>query len=251
MDSRLLMPKRNVNEMSFEQRRDLLGEITRSSLRLLSKRAEFRTNPVIYEKGALGEGFEDISLLEYAINEKEGYYKKMGRYRHETRYSIIEGEETTSPFYGVEQKNERFKKRIEIPNFLEFYKSLIDDFCEDGENPGRTSQIADLDVDCLDQIHTRLQFGRYIIDGKIESIPELNELVTDYTPKNKEDVLSHIVFKEQENRVVEAAIDYSLKNDLGFKVGSVRKLIKNFIDINTNVQFMHLKEIYGVDLEKT
>jgi len=248
MDPRLLTSKRHLSEMDFDRRRNLLVEITKKCLRLIAKRARYGVNPVIYEKGALGDNYPEISLLEYAIAEKERYYRKMGRYRHETQYPIIDLEEPESLFFGVDQKDQTFRQRIEIPDLIGFYIGIVNGFCEPGENPGRTSLIADLDVDCLDEIHSRLQFGRYIIDGKIASRPELKELIENYTAARRPDVLKHIVFKEQERKVIEAAIKYSEDNGLGLDEDKLSGLIKDFIRINTNVQFEYLRRFYNVDL---
>jgi len=249
MDARLLTEKRNVAEMGFEGRRKLLTDITQRCLRLISRRAQYKTNPVIYEKNTLGEKYKDLSLLEYAIIEKEKYYMKMGRYRHETQYPITLEEEIEGPFYGVDQKKQTFKTRIEIPNLIEFYKGIVNNFCEQGEDSGRACLIADLDVDCIDEIHSRLQFGRYIIDGKIGSNSDIKELLDKYSPDKRKDVLGYIVFKEQEQKVVDSAIDYSKSKNLGLSTENVSSLIKDFIKLNTKVQFQYLKTVYNVDLE--
>ena len=107
-----------------------------------------------------------------------------------------------------------------------------------------------MDVDLLEEVHTRLQFGRYIIDGKINSRPDLKDLLENYTPDKKEDVLKHILFKDQEEKVIKSALEYNSKMNLNLDKEQIPGLIKDFIRINTNIQFDHLRKFYDVDLGK-
>ena len=247
MDSRLLVKEDDVDSMDFAKRRDLLVDISRRCLTRLSHRANFRLNPVIYERGALGEHFEGLSLFEYALIEKERYYKRIGRYRDDTQYPLTDGKEVGSPFFGVDQKREIFKPRIEISDFLDFYLDLLHQACEPGENPGRTIFIADLDVDCVDDINSRIHFGRYIIDQKAKN-PEMAELLKDYTPNRREEVLQQIVIREQERRVIDSAKQYASDNGMLLSPETIEFFISGLIRRNTQVQLQHLKLVYRVDL---
>lgn len=244
MNEKLLVPKRHVEAMSFDERREFLTQITNRTLDAIARRAHYKQNPVVYEPGALGEGYP--SFLEFAVREKEQYYALMGRYRHETQYPITDVR-MEGPFNEADDKGFFFRPKITIPGIFDWYQEVVDRFCEPGENPGRAGIVADIDADVMDEMHTRLQFGRYIIDGKIASRPELKEMVEHYTPDLRDDVLSHIIFKEQEARVVKLATDYSDEHH-GFDHANVDWLVREYIRINTQVQFGHLKRFYDVDL---
>ena len=248
MDARLTVSGVNVAELEFEERRKILTDITERFLCLLSKRTRYKENPALYEKGALGKNNPDVSFLEYSIMEKEKYLSKIGIFSQDTEFpltSISKG-----PFRNFYSKQENFKHRIVIPDFTNFYVSIVKDFCESGENPGKASRIIDIDVDCIEELHSRVQFGRYIIDGKIKSNPELKALAERYDAEKKQDILKHIILREQEKRVIDSVVSYSNLNRLCLKEDKLVDLTVNLIKTNTFVQFEHLKKVYGIDLNE-
>lgn len=238
----------DISGMALNEKRVILEELTQKSIRLISERSKYNKNPAIYEKGTLGEQYKDISFLEYALIEKERYFGRIGLFGDELTYPITEEGEMQSSISKVNNKKPQFQNRIEIPGFIDFYLGVINSFCEDGENTGLEGVVADLDIDTMQSIHKRLQFGRYIIDAKLVENPDFKALLENYSSEKRDDVLKYILIPEQEAKVIEKAVDYSESNDLNLDSLKIPWLIQEYIRMNTHVQFQHIKGMCGIDL---
>ena len=200
----------------------------------------------------MGEEFDesDMAIYEGSLIRviRAPYFGRVGVFGDELTYPITADMEESS-FNGIDHKKPQFQSRIEIPGFIDFYSDVIDAFCEDGEDEGLAA-IANLDVDVMQGIHRRLQFGRYIIDSKLAENPDFRELLEGYTPDIRQDVLKFIVIPNQEARVIEKTIDFSETNNLDLNPQEIPWLISEYIRMNTLVQFEFINKVYGVDLSK-
>lgn len=177
------------------------GNIDRMTNRIMPRlrdRTLFKQNLEVYQPGAIEvNGRSELSLLEYSIEGLETYHAYLGRYDYPDQFPVLGH---NLPKAGVKRKVEPLSPRLEInvtPKLIEFYKGLVNKYCEPGEDSSTYGETAYVDADIIQMMHERVHIGRKVADAKSDQDPTLLEMSAD-----REYIVSKLQRKDREEQIL-------------------------------------------------
>lgn len=148
----------------------------------LKDRSRFKLNYIVYlPNGVPIQDRGDISFLGFALEGLEAYHASLGRYDYPDQYPVFTRNLSKSP---VKRKipEERIST-VDISlrdNLLGFYtKILLPKLCENDDDPTTYGETVYIDADLLQQLHERINVGRYVAESKLATNPQIRDLVGD------------------------------------------------------------------------
>ena len=194
----------------------LLGNIREVLIRLedtiifdLIERAQFRVNPVVYQKDRFAQIPGGESLCGYLLRETEKIHATMRRYTSPDEHPFFS--DLPAPILPALRFDESplQPNRVNLnPRIREAYETAIIPFiCRDGDD-AQYGSSAVCDVACLQALSRRIHYGKFVAESKFQGQPEsflaairtadrtaLDALITDAAVEAK--VLQRVQLKAQ------------------------------------------------------
>lgn len=240
--------------MELGELRELIDYLSKNVINSVHERSKLKRNDYLYSPISIDK---KSSFLEYALHKKEAYYASIGRYMHNLEFSITSEEPSEdSIFKGLSLKDKKIAVDIDVPDLLiKYEEKVIKPFCKEGEDNGRAGQIVDIDTNVLQNLHRRIQIGRYVADKKIKKNGELKELLENYSQENDKKIIDMLIVKKREDDVILDAQKYSReKFSSSFKEEdldlSIKNLFRYIIDTTLDLEIKYLKKNFAIERYK-
>lgn len=138
------------------------------------ERAQFRLNPVIYERGAFPIPDFDGTFSQYLLYELEKVYSRVRRYTSPDEHPFASAETLPPPLLEpLDYPKTLMPNKINYSAQIEamYRENILPVVCEDGDDQNYGSS-ATCDVACLQALSKRVHYGKFIAEAKYQESPE-------------------------------------------------------------------------------
>ena len=223
-------------DLELSEVRIKLDQMSERIVSKLKDRSRYKHNKSVYlPDGIPIEGRSGISFLEFALEDLQNHFAKLGRYKYSDQHPLVSNTTLTTPVTRVAPQSPITKVGIDIKkNVIEFYVNSIREFCEPGEDPSTYGETVYCDSDLIHFLNERINLGRFAAEAKIKSDPSIREIT------NSEQLVKRIRRLEIEEKVVNDAIVIASRYGLDKPI--VEKYFKWIIKETIEVEVAYLKQ---------
>ena len=150
--------------------RPTLIRLEDSLIMALFERTSFKTNDVIYTRGAL-ETPTSESFFDYLFHKTQALHSSVGRFDHPSEIPFFEGLPASIIPRQVEESVLAETDVNYTAKIRETYLQAIKDICEQGDDLHYGSSTVS-DITCLHTLSNRIHFGRNVAEAKFQQEPE-------------------------------------------------------------------------------
>ena len=152
--------------------REVLNRLEDTIIFALIERAQFRVNPVVYEKERFGQATGGESLCGYLLRETEQIHARMRRYTSPDEHPFFA--DLPPPILPPLRFDESplQPNRVNLnPRIRELYETAILPFiCRAGDD-AQYGSTAVCDVACLQALSRRIHYGKFVAESKFQGQP--------------------------------------------------------------------------------
>lgn len=220
----------NGGQASLGDARVKLDQMTERITSRLKDRSRFPQNSAVYEPdGVHIDGRMGISLLQFAIEGLETYQASLGRFEYADQFPVLNAQPSHSSVERTVPTSplQRFDFSL-ADSLLPFYKSTMEKYCGQGNNPDTYGETAYLDADLIQMMNERINIGRYVAHVKGINDPSVYDVNGDrelLMPKLKDIPREEALI----GKVRSTAERYELNPDMAEEV--FRWMIERTIDV--------------------
>ena len=160
--------------------RTKLNQMTERIVSRLKDRSRYALNASVYRIGEIPiDGRTGISFFEFALEQLEQYHAALGRYRFPDQYRLTNISPHTPvqrarvPSSPIQQVDIELKDAI-----ITYYLALLQDLCEDSDDPTTYGETVYCDADLIVLLHERINLGRFVAESKFQTDTSLQALAT-------------------------------------------------------------------------
>lgn len=158
--------------------RTKLNQMTERIVSRLKDRSRYALNASVYRIDEIPiEGRTGISFFEFALEQLEQYHATLGRYRFPDQYRLTNISPHTPvqrarvPTSPIQQVAIELKDEI-----ITYYMTLLQDLCEEGDDPTTYGETVYCDADLIVLLHERINIGRFVAESKLQNDPSLQAI---------------------------------------------------------------------------
>ena len=158
--------------------RTKLNQMTERIVSRLKDRSRYALNASVYRIDEIPiEGRTGLSFFEFALEQLEQYHAALGRYRFPDQYRLT----NISPHTPVQRTRVPTSPiqivAIELKDeIITYYLTILEDLCEEGDNPTTYGETVYCDADLIVLLHERINIGRFVAESKLQTDPSLQAI---------------------------------------------------------------------------
>jgi chorismate mutase len=166
------------SKLELRDLRTKLNQMTERIVSRLKDRSRYALNAAVYRIDEIPiEGRTGISFFEFALEQLEQYHAALGRYRFPDQYRLTNISTNTPvqrarvPTSPIQQVAIELKDEI-----ITYYLTLLQDLCEEGDDPTTYGETVYCDADLIVLLHERINIGRFVAESKLQTDPSLQAI---------------------------------------------------------------------------
>lgn len=189
-------------QLLLDNIRDVLIRLEETILFAVIERAQFKQNPVIYERGAFPDISESESLVGYLLHETERIHARMRRYTSPGEYPYFDDlPDPVLPELRYDE-NPLYKHTVNLNAKIRvmYETGVVPAVCSKGDDR-QYGSCAVCDVACLQAFSKRIHYGMFVAESKYRQSPGRFDALIDVG--DKESIGREITDSDVESMVLD------------------------------------------------
>jgi len=204
----------------------------------LKKRTRFPVNAPVYEAGLVLSS-PTVSLLDHALNGIEKCHAELGRYTFAAQEAFTSASDIAPVIDRPVPQSPLHPMKSDVgERIVQFYQHWINKACDAGNDTDTYGETVTADVSALLAIMERVNLGKPVAEAKYLEQPD----AFNNTEGDKDAMLSLLVKKDREAKVLELAANLAKRYDLPevHAIDTFNFMIETTIDIEIDYLRMRI-----------
>lgn len=220
--------------------RTKLNQMTERIVSRLKDRSRYALNASVYRLDEIPiEGRTGISFFEFALEQLEQYHAALGRYRFPDQYRLTNISPHTPvqrgvPSSPIQQVDIELKDEI-----IAYYMTLLQDLCEEGDDPTTYGETVYCDADLIVLLHERINIGRFVAESKFQTDASLRVVA-----ENQDALRARLRKPKREQTVINNARKIAFSYDLDHDV--VERCFRWLVTKTLEVEIDYLQQRFTI-----